>query len=80
MSCGGRNEVIKCAVELWGGSCVMIQAKFCRCVGRLWVGTCRSVVIGFSDGFAPTLKQLRADFEIEEARCTSSVYCSLSEV
>ena len=27
----------------------MIRAKFCRYVGRLWVGTCRSVVIGISD-------------------------------
>ena len=27
----------------------MIQAKFCHYTGRLWVGTCRSVVNGFSD-------------------------------
>ena len=44
-----RNEAIQCVVELWGGCCVVIQAKFCCYVGRLWVGMCRSVVIGVSD-------------------------------
>ena len=43
------NEAIKFVMKLLGASCVVIQAKFCRYVGRLWVGTCRSVAIGFSD-------------------------------
>ena len=44
-----RDEVVYCVVELWGGCCVVIRANFCRYVGRLWVGTRRSVVKPFSD-------------------------------
>ena len=37
-------------MKLFGASGGVKQAKFCRYVGRLWVGTCRSVVNPFSDG------------------------------
>ena len=36
-------------MKLFGALGVVIQAKFCRGVGRLCVDPCRGVVIGFSD-------------------------------
>ena len=36
-------------MKLFGASGVVIQAEFCRDVGRMCLDTCRCVVNGFSD-------------------------------